>query len=151
MSGSKSAPGCTIREPSQHEPESPAHPEAEPGQTRSSQVKAELRVDYPVQAKGHKKPISKEWLTNQLIKTKDEPVVSGPGQLWPCDIRYSLASLNHRIHSAASSSSSKPSCWSWLALQVSQIICAGSFAQGRAGQGRAGQGRAGQGQGTDRA
>ena len=72
--------------------------------------------------------------------------MSGAGQLCPCDMPYSLASLNHRIHSAASSSSSKPSCWSWLALQVCQMFWAG---QGRAGQGRAGQGRAGQGRALD--
>ena len=64
----------------------------------------------------------RQGLAHQLVKTKEEPVVSGPGQLCPCDMRYSLASLNHRSHSAASSSSSKPSCCSWLALQLPPLL-----------------------------
>ena len=54
---------------------------------------------------------------HQFVSTKEAPVVRGPGQLWPCVALYNLASLNHLIHSAFSSSSSKPRSCSWLALQ----------------------------------
>ncbi len=61
-------------------------------------------------------------VAHQFVSTKEAPLVRGPGQLWPCVALYNLASLNHRIHSAFSSSSSKPKSCSWLALQQKVLL-----------------------------